>query len=1124
MGKTIQVFGFPELVSADASKQCLEEHTGKETIFALQMKMTKGTNAKPFAIVQFKTEESADQILDLANNRHKTLYYGESLLTAKKVETPIVEPRIYAHEIDTTPVCFGCQISEDRFCVLWRKVNVGVKFGIGFKYVSLFLFYDNDQYKFLLSYEDIWRVTQHFPRGKNSKFLVIQLFAAPRIYKKTEPEDSVNTFYLEAPEDQWVRTRDFTQNCTIGQSTALCLQLPSNAYLPNFHHSFANYSETKTPFYLDDGSSFSSNSSLVPIVNPPSRLDLPFKIVFKICSLVQHGCIPGPALDEKFFQLLDPKRFEVERIEYALEKMQRLKDCCYDPAKLLTQEYNRFKQQRKKPARSMDEGIAYVRRVSVTPIRVYFFGPEANMSNRVLRQFREDIDRFLRVSFVDEDLEKMHSVDLCSRPSSAGDVSRTEIYKRILTTLENGIVIGDRKFEFLAFSSSQLRENSCWMFASRSGLTAADIRAWMGDFQNIKNVAKYAARLGQSFGSSRETSSVESYDLELIPDVELQKDDGTKYTFSDGIGKISAEFAKKVAEKCGLKKPPSAYQIRYGGYKGVVAVDPTSTRKLSLRKSMLKYESGNTKLDVLSWSKYQPCYLNRQIITLLSTLGISDEVFERKQREVVSQLDDMLTDPNKAQEFLELMPPGEHANVLIEMLRCGYKPNVEPFLSSMLQTIRGTKLQELRTKTRIFIPDGRSMMGCLDETGTLDYGEVFIQYSGAGRRHPHLTGVSRYNSDGIILGPVVVAKNPCYHPGDVRVLKGVDVRALHHMVDCIVFPQKGNRPHPNECSGSDLDGDIYFVCWDPDLIPKRIVSPMDYTPAPVIQLDHDVTIQEIQKYFADYILNDNLGVISIAHVVFADREPDMALSEPCLELARIFSVAVDFPKTGVPAEIPSHLRVKEYPDFLDKPGKPFYESKRVIGKLFRQVKDISANWSFISPFTLSVAKKSYDRAMEVDGFKDYIQEAFDYKTRFDEKLVSLMDYYGIKTEAELLTGRVNDPAARLYDRRRDGEAVILAVKSLRKEARSWFYDHHPRGGAGRGETNELRKKQRASAWYHVTYHHSFWGKYREGRNHEHFISFPWCVYDVLIKIKMENPGSIWQSLNFTSFEWLCNIC
>nr|GME14697.1 probable RNA-dependent RNA polymerase 1 [Ipomoea batatas] len=56
---------------------------------------------------------------------------------------------------------------------------------------------------------------------------------------------------------------------------------------------------------------------------------------------------------------------------------------------------------------------------------------------------------------------------------------------------------------------------------------------------------------------------------------------------------------------------------------------PTSTRKLSLRKSMLKYESSNTKLGVLSWSKYQQCYLNLQIITLLSMLGISDEVFDR---------------------------------------------------------------------------------------------------------------------------------------------------------------------------------------------------------------------------------------------------------------------------------------------------------------------------------------------------------------------------------------------------------------------------------------------------------------------------------------------------------------
>lgn len=52
-----------------------------------------------------------------------------------------------------------------------------------------------------------------------------------------------------------------------------------------------------------------------------------------------------------------------------------------------------------------------------------------------------------------------------------------------------------------------------------------------------------------------------------------------------------------------------------------------------------------------------------------------------------------------------------------------------------------------------------------------------------------------------------------------------------------------HRPHPNECSGSDLDGDIYFVCWDPELIPTGTSKPMDYTPEPTQILDHDVTIE-----------------------------------------------------------------------------------------------------------------------------------------------------------------------------------------------------------------------------------------------------------------------------------------
>lgn len=638
-----------------------------------------------------------------------------------------------------------------------------------------------------------------------------QLFGAPRIFKKETSfsgnilDSPLYNYYKDGSDDQWERTIDFTPSACIGQSSTICLEMVYGSNLPDFQENFAAYKEIGGIFALESGFSFSCSQDLVPIVKPPPGVDVPYKILFKINLLVQNGCLPGPCLDPSFYRLVDPRRINVNVIEYALEKLFHLKECCYNPSKWLEEQYiNCMKNKRLisqdsawMPSISLDQGLVYVHRVQITPCKVYFFGPEINLSNRVLRRYSEYTDNFLRISFVDEDLEKVHSTDLSPRGSLAQPGRRTEIFGRILSILQNGISIGDKKFEFLAFSSSQLRENSAWMFAPIGGCTAATIRESLGEFQHIRNVAKYAARLGQSLSSSTETLSVEWYETETIPDVEVLN--GSKcYNFSDGIGKISEDFAKKVAKKCGFKGyTPSAFQIRYAGYKGVVAIDPTSPFKLSLRKSMRKYESSDTKLNVLAWSKYQPCFLNRQIISLLSTLGVADSVFERKQKEAVDQLNSILTDPLRAQEALDLMAAGENTQVLKKMLTCGYKPDDEPFLSMMLRTFHASKLFDLRTKTRIFIPKGRSMMGCLDETGTLEYGQVFVQYSG--RKQEHLLDDSdiRIGSASdesfIVVGQVVVAKNPCLHPGDVRVLRAVNVPALHHMVDCVVFPQKGMR-------------------------------------------------------------------------------------------------------------------------------------------------------------------------------------------------------------------------------------------------------------------------------------------------------------------------------------------
>ncbi|WZY73760.1 LOW QUALITY PROTEIN: hypothetical protein YC2023_006000 [Brassica napus] len=91
------------------------------------------------------------------------------------------------------------------------------------------------------------------------------------------------------------------------------------------------------------------------------------------------------------------------------------------------------------------------------------------------------------------------------------------------------------------------------------------------DFGNIKNVVKYVARLGQSFGLSKETLTVMADDVELFLMWRSSLREHTMY----GIGKISSEFDELVARKCDIKGvSPSAFQISYGGYKRVVAQDP----------------------------------------------------------------------------------------------------------------------------------------------------------------------------------------------------------------------------------------------------------------------------------------------------------------------------------------------------------------------------------------------------------------------------------------------------------------------------------------------------------------------------------------------------------------------
>lgn len=47
-------------------------------------------------------------------------------------------------------------------------------------------------------------------------------------------------------------------------------------------------------------------------------------------------------------------------------------------------------------------------------------------------------------------------------------------------TRYTGIKLGERLFEFLAYSSSQLRDHCCWFFLGTIDVSVHDVQQWMG--------------------------------------------------------------------------------------------------------------------------------------------------------------------------------------------------------------------------------------------------------------------------------------------------------------------------------------------------------------------------------------------------------------------------------------------------------------------------------------------------------------------------------------------------------------------------------------------------------------------------------------------------------------------
>ncbi|PUZ50556.1 hypothetical protein GQ55_6G066900 [Panicum hallii var. hallii] len=893
--------------------------------------------------------------------------------------------------------------------------------------------------------------------------LLLQLSAVPLLYYRTAGDDVhglVPFDLIDDDDDPWIRTTDVTPSGAIGRC---------RAYRVSFRTRFWPTMKAALEYMKGQG-------VLVEILDTRWRgltvrdepefgmpmqdmffsvqraEGLSFPELYLVNAVVHSGVVNQHQLTADFFGLL---RRECDAVNVAaLTKLLGGKFQEFDVCPRLknAQDWAARKPKLLRLHSSRKDGADYnaeMRRLVITPTRAYCMPPQLERSNRVIRHYHHVADRFLRVTFMDEGKQRLNTsaMNLYAAPIVKDMMpnlfqQKTTVYRRVQTILTKGFHMCGRKYSFLAFSPNQLRSRSAWFFAEDGITTIASIREWMGQFPS-NNIAKHAARMGQCFTSTYPTVTIQRDEMEFLQDV-----NHNEYNFSDGIGKITPKLALEVAKKLPLTDNyvPSAFQIRFAGFKGVVAVWPgenEETRCLSLRPSMKKFDSDHYVFEVVSWTKLQPAFLNRQIITLLSTLGVPDSIFRQMQSEMLHNLDRILKHSDVAYEVVRTCCP-EHGSTAGLMLSAGFAPANEPHLRAMLLAIRSSLMQGLLEKERIFVPKGRWLVGCLDEFGILEHGQCFIRASAPSVNKRFVRHSSIFSSASkraeTIVGTVVIAKNPCLHPGDVRILEAVDVPELHHLVDCLVFPKKGVRPHPNEASGSDLDGDIFFVTWDERLVPpgKRSRSPMDYSPAEAIQLPREVLPHDIIDFYLENMVSDNLGRISNAHVVHADRSKYGAMDEKCIQLAELAAIAVDSLKTGKIVTMPTYLRPTEYPDFMRKEDAISYKSEKILGELYRSIK-AAYGYDLVSHGTNTLDDLVYDMDLEVPGASDFLEDAWQCKCSYEAQLNALLNQYGMRTEAELVTGEAwsltGDNKKQHYETQ---ERLNYSYFQLHREYRSIF--------------------------------------------------------------------------------------
>lgn len=154
-----------------------------------------------------------------------------------------------------------------------------------------------------------------------------------------------------------------------------------------------------------------------------------------------------------------------------------------------------------------------------------------------------------------------------------------------------------------------------------------------------------------------------------------------------------------------------------------------------------------------------------------------------------------------------------------------------------------------------------------------------------------------------------------------------------------------------------------------------------------------------------------------------------------LALAQLHSMAVDYVKSGEPAEMDKSLRPRSWPTFMEKrvPKEATYRSQKALGIIYDKVHSVA----FDPTYTGSFDQRILDKCVKDN---ELLRKARQIKTQYDTALRRIMGQREIATEFEIWSGfvlsrpRVGSGYKLQEDVGRDYGSIKLAFREMCQEA------------------------------------------------------------------------------------------